>query len=79
MALLCCFFKLEWSMCPVLVGAHQIQPCDGLPEAIQRDSKTLLTRGAIGRTRRAAAVLPRVTSKLPLRPLAQLISSHRNR
>src|ERR1700733_8303552 len=54
----CCFFKLEDSTWPLLVGATHTQPSAGLLAASQRVSSTVRTRGVIGSTRRAAAVLP---------------------
>jgi len=41
--------------------------------AIQRASRTALSRCVIGNDLRAAAVFPSVISKLPLRPLTQVI------
>src|SRR5438034_9581191 len=35
-ALACCFFRLEWSMCSLLVGAGHAQPSDGFPRSEER-------------------------------------------
>src|SRR6266699_3509209 len=56
--LACCFLRLEWSICPLAVGAGHSQPSSGFPARSQRASKTARTRGVMGRTRRAAAVFP---------------------
>src|SRR5438270_9514203 len=65
-ALACCFFRLEWSMCSLLVGAGHAHPSDGFPAAFQRDSRTARTLGAIGSARRAGAVFLCVLNGLPL-------------
>src|ERR1017187_6675986 len=75
-ALLCCFFRLDASMCPLKVGAIHTQHSNGRPAASQRVSRIVLTLGVIGSTRRAAAVFPCVTSNVPLRPLTQVMPSH---
>ena len=71
--------RLEGSMWPLRVAAVHTQPSSGFPAPIQRASRTALTRGVIGTTRRAAAVFPCVTSIAPFRPLSQVTSSHRRR
>src|SRR5689334_3151126 len=57
--------RLEDSTWPLRVGADQIQPSAGFPAASQRPSRIPRTRGVIGSTRRAAVVLPCVTSSVP--------------
>src|ERR1700674_1175414 len=57
-AFLCCFFSVDDSTCPLRVPADQTQPSRGFPVAFHRDSKILLTRAVIGKSLRAAAVLP---------------------
>jgi hypothetical protein len=57
------------------VGADHAQPSAGHPDAFQYASSTCHTWGVMGRTRRAAAVLPWVTSKVPFLPFAQEIDS----
>ena len=56
---------LDGSMWPLIVGAGQTQPSTGFPARSQRPSSVLLTLGVMGITRRAAAVLPCVTSRVP--------------
>src|SRR5712692_24272 len=75
-ALACCFFKLDGSTWPLLVGAGHTQPSRGLPAASQRTPNSFLTLGVMGSTRRAAAVLPCVTNSVPWRPLTQVTYSH---
>jgi len=48
------FFRLEGSICPLLVGAGHTQPSSGSPAAFQRVSSALLTCGVMGSIRRAA-------------------------
>ena len=43
----CCFFKVEWSICPLLVGAGQTKPSKSFPAATQRLSSSSLTLGVI--------------------------------
>jgi hypothetical protein len=59
--------------------AAHTQPSCGFLAEFQRDSRTSRTRGVIGITRRAAAVLPRVINSAPSRPLTQVTSSHPSR
>src|SRR5258707_6180579 len=68
-ALACCFFRLDFSMCPVLVGAGNTQGDDDSPWRL--DSTTAATRSDRGITRRALSVLPRSKS-------TRLNSSHAN-
>jgi len=72
----CCFLRLEDSMWPLRVGAGHTQPSAGFPARSQRLSRVARTLGVIGSTRRAAAVLPCVTSSAPYRPLSHVIDSH---
>jgi hypothetical protein len=55
------------------------QPSEGFPAASQRVWRMFLTLGVIGSTRRAAAVFSCVTSRVPCRPLTQLIESQQSR
>ena len=73
----CCFLRLEWSTWPFLVGADHTQPNAGFCACSQRVSRTNRTRGVIGITRRAAMVLPAVTSSVPFLPLSQFKFSQR--
>jgi hypothetical protein len=52
-------------MWPLRVGAAHTQPSSGFLAISQRVSRIFLSRGVIGRTRRAAVALPRVTSGVP--------------
>jgi len=54
--LACCFLRLEWSICPLIVGAGHSQPSRGFPAASQRHSRTARTLGVNGSARRAAAL-----------------------
>jgi hypothetical protein len=78
-ALAWCFLKLETSTCPLRVVAGQIQPSSGFPASSHRHSSMDLTRGVIGRTRRAAAVLPWTTKSVPWRPFTQVTASQDSR
>jgi hypothetical protein len=74
-----CFRKLDGSTWPLRVPAGHTQPSCGFPVASHRDSRTARTRGVMGITRRADAVLPRATSNAPLRPFTHVRSSQRSR
>jgi len=74
-----CFRKLDGSTWPLRVLAGHTQPSRGFPAASQPDSRTERTRGVMGIARRADAVLPRVTSNTPLRPLTQVTLSQQSR
>src|SRR4029077_6875170 len=52
----CCFFKLDGSKCPLLLGAVHTKPSMGLPNASHRDSRSVRTLGVIGSALRAAVV-----------------------
>src|SRR6516162_11026833 len=52
------FFRLEWLMWPLLLGAGNIHPLVGLPTLTWRASRMQRTRCVIGSVRRAASVLP---------------------
>jgi hypothetical protein len=65
MALRCRFLSVDGSTWPLLVGLGQIQPSSGFPPSFHRCSRIARTRGVIGRGRRAAFVLPCVTSIVP--------------
>ena len=51
----------------------------GRPATRQRSSRVVRTRGVIGSTRLAEAVLPCVTSSEPLRPFSHVTFSQRSR
>jgi hypothetical protein len=63
------------SMCPLLVGAGQTQPCVGFPAASHLRSRISLTSSVMYSCRLAAFVFPHLTMKVPLLPLSQLIQS----
>jgi hypothetical protein len=66
-AIRCRRLRLHGSTWPLLANAGQTQPSSGRPALSHRASKTALTRGVNGSTRRAAFVFPCVTNKVPLR------------
>ena len=72
----CCFFTVDGSACPLRVGAGNTQPLLGRPLRMKRRASTQNTRPVIGTERRAAAVLPCVTST---RLVAKFTCSHRSR
>src|SRR6476660_4340747 len=55
-------------MTTLWVGAGHVQPSIGFPARAHRSSRVVFTLTVIGRTRRAAEVLPCVTRSVPLRP-----------
>ena len=78
-AFACCLRRLDGSTWPLRVCAGHTKPSSGFPAASQRDPSTARTRGVIGITLRAAAVLPCVTSIAPLRPLSHVTFSQHKR
>src|ERR1041385_5743968 len=67
-AFLCWTRNVSCSIWPLRVFAGHTQPSEGFLAASQRNSRIARTRGVIGRSLRAALVLPRVIMTVPCRP-----------
>ena len=70
-ALACCFLRLDFSVCPLFVGAGNTH---WVLAALRRISRKALARGVSGIVLRAFSVLPKGTCTAPLRTF-----SHRSR